>query len=126
MSFAGRTEYTMTIEELQDICRELPAATEDIKWENDLCFCVGGKMFLVVGLNQVPTTASFKVTPEEFADLTNRPGFAPAPYLARHHWVLAENIQHLPAQEWARYARQSYELVVARLPKKAQQALRLV
>lgn len=48
----------MTIEELQDICRELPSVTEDIKWENDLCFCVGSKMFLVVGLNQAPATAS--------------------------------------------------------------------
>lgn len=115
----------MTIEELQDACRELPGATEDIKWENDLCFCVAGKMFLVVGLNQVPTTASFKVTPEEFADLTSRPGFVPAPYLARHHWVLAENISFLPQQAWAQYARQSYELVAGKLPKKVQQALRL-
>lgn len=83
-------------------------------------------MFLVVGLSQVPATASFKVTPEEFADLTNRPGFAPAPYLARHYWVLVENIQHLAKQEWAHYALGSYKLVAAKLPKKVQQALRQV
>ena len=26
-------------------CRSLPGATEDIKWEHDLIFSVGGKMF---------------------------------------------------------------------------------
>ncbi|MFD3002927.1 MmcQ/YjbR family DNA-binding protein [Pontibacter toksunensis] len=115
----------MTIEELQAICQELPGVTEDIKWEHDLCFSVGGKMFLVVGLSQLPTTASFKVTPEEFANLTSRADFVPARYLARHHWVLVEDIHRLPAQEWALHAGQSYALVVARLPKKVQQALRL-
>ncbi|RDV13065.1 hypothetical protein DXT99_21445 [Pontibacter diazotrophicus] len=113
----------MTIEELQDICRELPGVTEDIKWENDLCFCVESKIFLVVGLNQSPATASFKATPEEFAAMTERSGFAPAPYLARHHWVLAKSIHHLTRQEWAQHARKAYELVVAKLPKKVQQAL---
>ncbi|WP_162054436.1 MmcQ/YjbR family DNA-binding protein [Pontibacter pamirensis] len=113
----------MLIEELQGICRELPGVTEDIKWENDLCFCVGGKMFLAVGLNQSPTTASFKATPEGFAAMTERSGFAPAPYLARNHWVLAENIHHLTKQEWIQHAREAYKLVAAKLPKKMQQAL---
>ena len=99
--------------------------TEDIKWEQDLCFCVGGKMFLVVGLGHRPTTASFKVTPEEFSEMTTRIGFAPAPYLARHHWVLAEDISNLRREEWEKYIPQSYKLVASRLPKKLQQGLRL-
>lgn len=89
----------MTIEELQELCGQLPGVTEDIKWEQDLCFCVGGKMFLVVGLGQLPVTASFKVSPEEFAEMTTRIGFAPAPYLARYHWVLTENIGNLRREE---------------------------
>jgi predicted DNA-binding protein (MmcQ/YjbR family) len=113
----------MTIEELQQICKQLPGVTEDIKWENDLCFCVGRKMFLVVGLGQVPASASFKVTPEEFSELTAQAGFVPAPYLARHHWVLAENISRLTKQEWEQSVRQSYELVAAKLPKKVQKEL---
>ena len=31
-------------------CRTLPAATEDVKWDNDLVFSVGGKMFMVMSL----------------------------------------------------------------------------
>ena len=115
----------MTLEELQELCGQLPGVTEDIKWEQDLCFCVGGKMFLVVGLGQAPATASFKLPPEEFAEMTARIGFAPAPYLARHHWVLTENIRNLRREEWEAYIRQSYGLVASKLPKRVQQALRL-
>lgn len=115
----------MTIEDLQQLCGQLPGVAEDIKWEQDLCFCVGGKMFLVVGLGHAPATASFKVTPEEFAGMTTRIGFAPAPYLARHHWVLAEDIGNLRRGEWEKYIRRSYELVASKLPKKLQQALKL-
>jgi predicted DNA-binding protein (MmcQ/YjbR family) len=28
-----------------ELCRSLPGVTEDVKWENDLIFSVGGKMF---------------------------------------------------------------------------------
>jgi predicted DNA-binding protein (MmcQ/YjbR family) len=55
----------MNIEEVQSLCKQLPGVTEDIKWGSDLCFSVGGKMFLVTGLNQSPITASFKVTDEQ-------------------------------------------------------------
>ncbi len=55
----------MNIEGIQNICRQLPGVTEDIKWEHDLVFSIGGKMFCVVGLDQSPTTASFKVNDEE-------------------------------------------------------------
>jgi predicted DNA-binding protein (MmcQ/YjbR family) len=64
----------------------------------------GDKMFLMVGLGQVPTTAPFNVTPEEFSELTARAGFVPAPYLPGHHWVLAENISSLAKQEWEQSA----------------------
>ena len=37
----------MDIEKLRAICKALPAVTEDIKWEHDLVFSIGGKMFCV-------------------------------------------------------------------------------
>src|SRR5262245_45160266 len=73
---------------LQDYCRSLPGVTEDIKWENDLCFCIGGKMFCVFPLGESEDKfVSFKCTPENFERLTEMPGFMPAPYLARAGWV---------------------------------------
>jgi predicted DNA-binding protein (MmcQ/YjbR family) len=67
----------MNIEEVQSLCKQLPGVTEDIKWGSDLCFSVGGKMFLVTALEQSPITASFKVTDEQFEELSVKPGFKP-------------------------------------------------
>ena len=77
----------MNIEDLQNICKKLPGVTEDIKWEHDFVFSIGGKMFCVVGLDHLPTTASFKVSDEEFDEMCTRPGFKPAPYVAKYKWV---------------------------------------
>jgi len=113
----------MEIEEIQKICKGFKAVTEDIKWENHLCFCVGGKMFLILGLDQQPTSASFKATDEEFAELSQREGFMPAPYMARNKWVHVDNIQRLTAKEWKQYAETSYNLVKSKLTKKLQKEL---
>ena len=108
----------MSIEDIQAICRQLPGVTEDIKWEHDLVFSVGAKMFCVVGLDQLPVTASFKVTDEEFEEMSHRKGFKPAPYVAKYKWVFMENIDLMKKSDWKKYIRQSYELVKAKLPAK--------
>jgi predicted DNA-binding protein (MmcQ/YjbR family) len=113
----------MNIEQLQQICAKLPGVTEDIKWENDLCFSVGGKMFLVASLQQVPTSASFKVTDDQFAELSLKKGFKPAPYMARHKWIWLEDINLLTTKQWAFYVSQSYEIIKQKLPKKIQKQL---
>jgi predicted DNA-binding protein (MmcQ/YjbR family) len=108
----------MNIENIQAICRKLTAVTEDIKWEHDLVFSVGGKMFSVVGLDQSPTSASFKVTDEEFEEMSNRPGFKPAPYVAKYKWVLIDDINKMNKKEWVHYLTQSYNLVKDKLSNK--------
>lgn len=108
----------MHIEDLQQICKQLPHVTEDVKWGHDLCFCVGEKMFLVIGLDSQPVPASFKVPDEDFPDLSSREGFKPAPYLARYKWVHVSDINLLGKTEWERYAKQSYDLIRSKLPKK--------
>lgn len=107
----------MDVETLRDFCRALPAVTEDIKWGNDLCFSVAGKMFCVAGLEGT-LTVSFKVRDEEFDELASSPGMRPAPYVARYRWVLVEEVGRLSRGEWEHYLRQSYDLVRAKLPKK--------
>lgn len=116
----------MNIEELQQICKSLPHVTKDIKWGNDLCFCIGAKMFCVVGLNQSPTSASFKVLNEEFDELSTKKGFIPASYVARYKWVLVEDINTLSANQWKHYVTQSYNLVKDKLPAKIKKELKLI
>lgn len=113
----------MNIEELQIICKQLPLVTEDIKWQNDLCFCIGGKMFCVIGLNQSPTSASFKVLEEEFEEMSTRTGIKPAPYVAKYKWVLVEDINTLTFKEWEHYTAQSYTLVRNKLAPKIKKEL---
>jgi len=107
----------MTIESVRKICRALPEVTEDVKWGNDLCFCVSGKMFAAMDLNP-PYSLAFKCTPEEFGELIERPGLIPAPYMARNMWVQEERLgEALERRELERLLKTSYKLVVARLPK---------
>ena len=115
----------MNIEDIQSICRALPAITEDVKWGHDLVFSIGGKMFCVVGLDQSPTTASFKVSDEEFDEMCNRPGFKPAPYVAKYKWVFIDDINKIKGAEWKQRIRISYDLVKEKLSGKLKKQLNL-
>jgi predicted DNA-binding protein (MmcQ/YjbR family) len=107
----------MTIDFIRQVCRALPAVTEDIKWGNDLCFLVAGRMFVVVNLVP-PNSISFKCTPESFGELIERPGIRPAPYMARNMWVQEEQLgEVLDRAELEPLVRMSYQLVVAKMPK---------
>ena len=64
----------MNIEELRTLCMSFPGTTEDIKWGDHLCFCVGNKIFLIAGLDQAPVTASFKVETDDFDGFACRDG----------------------------------------------------
>jgi predicted DNA-binding protein (MmcQ/YjbR family) len=115
----------MNVEDIQMICRQMPAVTEDIKWGHDLVFSIGGKMFCVAGLEQSPTTASFKVKDEEFEEMCNRPGFKPAPYVAKYKWVWIEDINKMKKTDWKKYLQQSYDLVKNKLSAKLKKQLGL-
>ena len=107
----------MNIDIVRTMCRALPGVTEDIKWGSDLVFSVGGKMFTVVNTDR-PHTVAFKCMPETFAELIERDGIIPAPYMARAMWVQERSVGDvLDRRELATLIKTSYELVVAKLPK---------
>jgi predicted DNA-binding protein (MmcQ/YjbR family) len=114
---------TVNTDWLREICLAFPGATEQIQWGNDLLFKVAGKMFAATPLEPAPVFLSFKASPENFAELTERPNIIPAPYLARAQWVALETKDALPSSELATLLRESYDLVVAKLPKKIQESL---
>ena len=115
----------MNLEELRKICLSFPGVTEDIKWENHLCFCVGDKMFVVTGPDQSPVTASFKASDEEFEKLAVQPGFKPAAYLARYKWIYTDDIGRLSKKQWEKYAKEAYTLIASKLPAATKKKLRL-
>jgi predicted DNA-binding protein (MmcQ/YjbR family) len=113
----------MNIKKAKALCRSLPGATEDIKWESNLVFSVGGKMFAVSEAGDDAKGISFKVDDDRFLEMTDRPGIIPAPYLARAKWVHIEDLKTIADAEAAALLTRSYELVFAKLTKKLQREL---
>jgi predicted DNA-binding protein (MmcQ/YjbR family) len=58
-----------------------------------------------------------------FLELTDRPGFRPAPYMARAHWVTLDDPKVVSKAELEAFIRRAYELVFAKLTKKRQREL---
>ena len=116
-------ETTMTLERLRRLCLALPGATEQIQWGADLVFKVGGKMFCVACTEQAPNIMSFKCDDESFAELCEREGCIPAPYLARAKWVAIEQWSTLDDREYQPMVERAYTIVRSTLPKKTQAAL---
>ena len=113
----------MDIDAIRKHCLSLPHATENIQWGCDLCFKIDGKLFAVTPLEVAPVRLSFKCTPENFADLCERTGIIPAPYMARAQWVALESLNAIPDDELRELLSESYRLVWERLPKKRREAL---
>lgn len=113
----------MKVDAIRKHCLSLPHATEDVKWGDALVFSIGRKMFATVSL-EPPHHVWFRCNPEEFVELVEREGIAPAPYLARVWWVSVENEDAMDSRELRRRLAESYEIVKGRLPRKKQEELR--
>jgi predicted DNA-binding protein (MmcQ/YjbR family) len=107
----------MSVERVDAFCRTFPGVTSDLKWGDNLVYSVGGKMFVLVDL-ELPYRTSFKCDPEDFAELVEREGIVPAPYLARAGWVMVESLDEvMDWSELSRRLREAYRLVRAKLPR---------
>jgi len=113
----------MDAESLRKLCLSFPGTTEQIQWGYDLLFKVGGKMYAVTPLEPAPVCLSFKASPEKFVELTERQNIIPAPYLARAQWVALQTRDALGREELAGLLRESYEMILAKLPKKMREAI---
>jgi predicted DNA-binding protein (MmcQ/YjbR family) len=113
----------MSLSWVRSFCRQLPGATEEMKWEK-LAFCIDGKIFAILSLEPDDVMLCFKCPPEAFGELTELPGIIQAPYFARRQWVALEPTAALPRNLLAPLLRTSYELVLAKLPRYRQAQLR--
>jgi predicted DNA-binding protein (MmcQ/YjbR family) len=107
------------VEWIRKLCLSLPDVTEDMPWDDDLCFKVRGKIFtgMVLSDGRFPRI-TLKCQPEAFHDLIEMEGISPAPYVGRYKWVMLSNSNLLPAAELEALIRQSYDLVAAKASKK--------
>jgi predicted DNA-binding protein (MmcQ/YjbR family) len=119
----------MDAERLRAFLLALPDVAETMQWGDNLVYWVadksiGGKMFAVVNLHpDHGAVMSFAAGPEGFAELVEREGVFPAPYLARAHWVAVERWDTLPARELQALVERARELICAKLPRRTKDVL---
>ena len=106
----------MNVEAIRAFCLAFPNATEKLQWGDDLCFKVGGKIFVMLGLDHA--RLCFKCTPNTFAELIEREDIRPAPYVGRYKWVMLDRLDAVGNAELRDLIRQSFEMVSAKTPKK--------
>lgn len=106
----------MNVDEIRKYCLTFPGATQTLQWEDALCFKISGKMFAVLGLDDI--RLSFKCDPETFAELIERPDIRPAPYVGRYHWVRLDRLDAVPWSELKDLIRQSHEAVSAKIGRR--------
>jgi predicted DNA-binding protein (MmcQ/YjbR family) len=85
---------------------------------------VSGKMFALLSEDEDPGTISLKVDPEEGELLRAQyPTIIPGYHLNKRHWITATIDDRLPTDLLTGLVDDSYDLVVASLPKAKREAL---
>ena len=105
----------MDVESIRSYCLSFPQATENLQWGEDLCFKIGGKIFVTLGLDN--RHMCFKCVPEKFAELVELEHIRPAPYVGRYKWVMLNRLDALRDDELQELIQQSFEMVAAKAPK---------
>ena len=115
----------MDAERARAFLLSLPHVVETQQWGDNLVFWIadkarGGKMFALIDLGPKAGTTgpviSFAATPDHQAELLERDGLLPAPYLARAGWIAAQSWSALRPADWVAELRSANETVWAKLP----------
>ncbi len=111
----------MNVEEIRDYCLKKNAVEEGFPFDqNTLVFKVGGKMFLLMDINGAPVGFNAKCSPDKAVELREKyhcvqPGF----HMNKTHWNTITCDGSVPKKIIYGWIDDSYDLIVAGLPKKA-------
>jgi len=109
----------MDLGSFREYCLSKPGATEDTPFGEDvLVFKVGGKVFALAPLDEVPAAANLKCDPDLALELRDRYEQVRAGYhMNKKHWNTVEIDSGIPDTELRKMIDHSYELVLRTLPK---------
>ena len=119
----------MDVERARACLLGLPHAVETMQWGDNLVFwvgdkAIGGKMFCLLNLDAGEHgVVSYAAGPERYAELVEREGMVPAPYMARIYWVAVERWDALRNAEWESELRAAHAITLAKLPKGVREVL---
>lgn len=115
----------MNIEEYREFCLSFPGTSEDLPFnDNALCFKVLGKIFSICDITKFESI-NLKCDPQKAVELREQfpeqvhPGY----HMNKKHWNtigMHGNLSDILIKEWIT---DSYNLVVANLPKKKRDTL---
>ena len=109
----------MDLAQFREYCLNKPGAAEGMPFGPDvLVFKVGGKMFALAALDEMPTTVNLKCDPDWALDLRDRyeevrPGY----HMNKKHWNTVEIESSIPDSELRKMIDHSYDLVIETLPQ---------
>lgn len=115
----------MTLHSLRAFDRyvaSLKAATISEQWDAHVAK-IGGKVFALIGDSGTPIV--FKVSEISFDGLTTLEGVDQAAYFAKRAWVRVEKGAPLSDAELKAYIKASYDMITAKLTRKARAELGL-
>lgn len=109
----------MDLAEFREYCLAKPNATEGTPFgETVLVFKVGGKMFALASLDEVPPRVNLKCDPDLALELRDRyEQVSPGYHMNKKHWNTVEIESGIPEAELRKMIDHSYDLVVKSLPK---------
>ena len=115
----------MNIEELRDYCLSLKGTTESFPFDEfSLVLKVQGKMFALIPLDNPETQIALKCDPEKAIALREEySAVVPAWHFNKKHWNTVFIDNRLTRKLICEWIDNSYQLVVAGLPKKLREEL---
>jgi predicted DNA-binding protein (MmcQ/YjbR family) len=118
--------YPMKWNELRDLCLTFPGSEETFPFDFETSvFKVAGRMFALSRGQAEPLQVSLKCEPLLAEQLRGSHGaIAPGYHLNKRHWNTVTLDGSLPDRMIAEMIEDSYDLVVSRLSKTRQRALR--
>jgi predicted DNA-binding protein (MmcQ/YjbR family) len=121
----------MDVERVRAFLLTMPHAVETMQWGDNLVFwvgdkAIGGKMFCLLNLAAgAHGVISYSAGPERYAELVEREGIGPAPYMARIYWVAVERWDALRNAEWESELSAAHAMTLAKLPKRTMDGLEM-
>lgn len=114
----------MNIELLREHCVAKKAVSEEFPFDNDtLVFKVAGKMFALISL-KAPDSVNLKCDPEMAVEQRqNYDAVAPGFHMSKTHWNTVAFNSDVNDKLLLQMVDDSYNLVVAGLPKKVRESL---
>lgn len=116
----------MQADAFREYCLAKPGVTESLPFgPEDIVFKVGGKMFALLALDEIPPAANLKCDPDRALELRDRyQEVTPGYHMNKKHWNTVQLVGAIPEAEIGQMIDHSYDLVMQSLPRAQRARLR--